>query len=83
MRANIFFFLNLFLDKTTNLKVTVLDENDNIPQLKLSKYTFAIAEEQIDDTVVGNVEASDLDIGTNAEIIYTLERGHIVGGVAR
>ena len=41
--------------------ITILDVNDNQPMFSQSRYTFNISEDVNTGTVVGNVEATDLD----------------------
>ena len=41
--------------------ITILDVNDNKPMFSQSRYTFNISEDVNTGTVVGNVEATDLD----------------------
>uniref|UniRef100_A0A9J2Q753 Cadherin domain-containing protein n=1 Tax=Ascaris lumbricoides TaxID=6252 RepID=A0A9J2Q753_ASCLU len=61
--------------------ITVLDENDNIPQfvfdneLSLPIYFAAIALNAPAFTHVVKVKAEDADIGNNSEIVYSLDEG--------
>lgn len=52
--------------------IHVIDENDNAPQFTNSTFTFSISENEPIDSFVGKLTAIDLDIGRNAELIYTL-----------
>lgn len=57
---------------TVPVIIHVIDENDNAPQFTNSTFTFSIAENEPIDSFVGKLTAIDLDIGRNAELIYTL-----------
>ena len=52
---------------TTRVRIAVLDENDNRPEFDETAYSFELPENQV-GFVVGNISASDLDIGTNAKV---------------
>lgn len=52
--------------------VRVLDANDNDPRFQRDSYEFRIEENQRRGAVVGVVSATDLDIGENAAIRYSL-----------
>lgn len=52
--------------------VRVLDANDNDPRFQRDNYEFRIEENQRRGAVVGVVSATDLDIGENAAIRYSL-----------
>nr|ALL98470.1 dachsous Ex isoform [Drosophila melanogaster] len=56
----------------TRVIVRVLDANDNDPKFQKSKYEFRIEENLRRGSVVGVVTASDLDLGENAAIRYSL-----------
>ncbi|KAH8282937.1 hypothetical protein KR054_010997, partial [Drosophila jambulina] len=56
----------------TRVTVRVLDANDNDPKFQKSKYEFRIEENLRRGSVVGVVMASDLDVGENAAIRYSL-----------
>lgn len=53
------------------LIVNVTDVNDNAPQFKESLYYLEIPENLVQDSVYTFV-ASDLDIGDNAKITYSI-----------
>nr|XP_023649995.1 protocadherin alpha-8-like [Paramormyrops kingsleyae] len=55
---------------TLNIAVIVLDVNDNAPVCNEKKYTVTITENSPVDTVVLQVNATDLDDGANGEITY-------------
>ncbi|KAG6921427.1 protocadherin beta 1, partial [Chelydra serpentina] len=56
---------------TAQIRVNVLDNNDNFPQFSQSVYKVQLMENSPRDTLVTKVEASDLDQGSNAEITYS------------
>jgi len=58
---------------TANVTVTIEDANDNVPTFLQSVYNFIIREDASVDFIVGSVGAVDRDIGTNADILYTIE----------
>ena len=63
---------NNFMDfSSAQVIVTVLDFNDNSPTFDQRQYTFTISEVGANH-IVGTVTATDEDIGTNADIVYSL-----------
>ncbi|KAM4709804.1 protocadherin Fat 1 [Discoglossus pictus] len=54
------------------VEVKVLDANDNTPVCEKNSYAETISEDTLSGKVILQVSASDADIRTNAEIIYTL-----------
>ncbi|XP_060109781.1 protocadherin gamma-B5-like [Heteronotia binoei] len=59
---------------TTNIVVTVTDNNDNTPIFTQDVYKVSLNENSPKGTSVVQVEASDLDEGSNAEIVYTFDK---------
>ncbi|XP_078247856.1 protocadherin beta-16-like [Pogona vitticeps] len=59
---------------TVQIKVNVLDINDNSPQFTQSEYKVKLKENSPQGTLVSKVEARDLDFGSNAEITYSFHR---------
>ncbi|XP_067422476.1 protocadherin beta-16-like [Emydura macquarii macquarii] len=59
---------------TAQIRVNVLDINDNFPQFSQSVYKVQLMENSPRDTLVTKVEASDLDHGANAEITYSFRQ---------
>lgn len=57
------------------LPITVLDINDNRPKLEKSVTSFRIVENAKNGTVIFTAKATDLDIGDNGKIGYTLLTG--------
>ena len=70
-----FYSLNVFVNdsrfvSTSQLNITVLDENDNVPQFDPVR-TLAVDEEMPSGTSIGQVSASDADSGINQIITYS------------
>ncbi|XP_067422475.1 protocadherin beta-16-like [Emydura macquarii macquarii] len=59
---------------TAQIRVNVLDNNDNFPQFSQSVYKVQLMENSPRDTLVTKVEASDLDHGANAKITYSFRQ---------
>ncbi|XP_044883873.1 protocadherin beta-16-like isoform X7 [Mauremys mutica] len=59
---------------TAQIRVNVLDSNDNFPQFSQSVYKMQLMENSPKGTLVTTVEASDLDQGSNAEITYSFRQ---------
>ncbi|KAL8194377.1 UNVERIFIED_CONTAM: hypothetical protein K2H54_016402 [Gekko kuhli] len=59
---------------TVQIKINVLDSNDNFPQFTQSEYKVKLKENSPRGTLVFKVEARDLDFGSNAEITYSFHR---------
>uniref|UniRef100_A0A3P9MXB0 Protocadherin alpha-C2-like n=2 Tax=Poecilia reticulata TaxID=8081 RepID=A0A3P9MXB0_POERE len=56
---------------TANIIVRVQDTNDNPPQFDKQTYTVNMAENTPIGTLVVNLNATDLDEGSNSEIVYS------------
>ena len=70
-----FYSLNVFVNdgrfvSTSQLNITVLDENDNIPQFNAIG-ALQVDEEMCSGTSIGQVTASDTDSGVNQVITYS------------
>ncbi|XP_059476479.1 cadherin-related tumor suppressor [Neocloeon triangulifer] len=52
--------------------IHVIDENDNKPEFTNGTFNFFVRENQPPDTFVGKLTATDLDIGRNAELTFSL-----------
>lgn len=59
------------------VEVTVLDVNDEPPVFEPSFYNFTVIENSDLQTVLGSVHASSKDLGTNADIYYSINGGNI------
>lgn len=57
---------------TCNISIAVEDQNDSNPRFELSKYMVTVAEDVAIGTPIMTVKATDADIGTNAQIVYSL-----------
>lgn len=57
---------------TAQLVVNVLDANDNDPYFTKSSYEFQVEENKSAGALVGKVSASDVDIGENSALRYSL-----------
>ncbi|XP_051541936.1 protocadherin alpha-C2 [Myxocyprinus asiaticus] len=56
---------------TANIVIQVLDTNDNAPQFDRQVYSVDLIENAPTGTLIMQLNATDLDKGTNAEIIYS------------
>ncbi|XP_072120736.1 protocadherin alpha-C2-like [Mobula birostris] len=56
---------------TTQITISVLDNNDNAPVFEKEVYTASLVENATLDSLVIKVKAVDLDQGTNAEVKYS------------
>ncbi|KAI4499170.1 hypothetical protein M0802_005753 [Mischocyttarus mexicanus] len=52
--------------------VHILDENDNAPEFTNSSFTFHLRENELPDTFVGKLLATDRDVGRNADLMFSL-----------
>ncbi|KAM4892833.1 LOW QUALITY PROTEIN: protocadherin alpha-6-like [Sylvia borin] len=59
------------LTGTMELVISVLDANDNPPQFNQSVYKLQLAENAAVGTLVGQVNATDPDLGSNSEVTFT------------
>ena len=55
---------------TMVVNITVTDVNDNSPQFPQTSYSTSIPEDQQVNVTVLQVDATDRDVGQNAEISY-------------
>lgn len=60
------------LQNSCNISIRVEDENDNAPKFEAPSYSTIISEDIALDTSILRVVATDLDLGLNSRIIYTL-----------
>eukprot|EP00794_Sanderia_malayensis_P006804 gene6804-7572_t len=63
------------LQSRATLIIKVGDYNDNKPMFNQSYYSFEISESKPLDSFVGQVLASDADVGRNGEVIYKVLNG--------
>ncbi|XP_039108687.1 protocadherin alpha-3-like [Hyaena hyaena] len=59
------------LTGTTQLKITILDVNDNAPEFERTVYKISLFENAPNGTLAVTVNASDLDEGVNKDIVYS------------
>lgn len=64
------------LSSTTQVRVNILDENDQAPKFESHIYSIAVNENVPVGTSVLQVKAFDSDTGTNAEIYYFFRPEH-------
>ncbi|XP_064527546.1 protocadherin alpha-2-like isoform X4 [Pseudopipra pipra] len=62
------------LTGTMELVISVLDANDNAPQFNQSVYKVQLPESAAMGTLVGQVNATDPDEGSNSEVTYTVTK---------
>ncbi|KPP57989.1 cadherin 9, type 2 (T1-cadherin),-like, partial [Scleropages formosus] len=62
---------------TTTVNITLLDVNDNPPKFLQSTYQFSIPESKGTGSEIGRIKATDIDIGENAEMDYSVIGGDI------
>ncbi|XP_064883289.1 protocadherin-16-like [Oncorhynchus nerka] len=63
------------LSSTATVEVTLLDVNDHSPQFTSSSYTADLSEDAPIGSLVLEVSATDLDQGSNSQVLYFLLRG--------
>lgn len=57
----------------TQLKVTILDENDEKPKFSQETINVTLSEDMPPNTLIAMLTASDLDQGTNGSVAYMLQ----------
>lgn len=67
---------NPTLSSTTQVRVNILDENDQTPKFEPHIYSVSVSENVAVGTSVLQVKAFDADTGTNAEIYYYFKPEH-------
>ncbi|XP_053502499.1 protocadherin Fat 3a [Ictalurus furcatus] len=67
------------LSSLTNLTIAVLDVNDNPPVFERRDYSATLGEDAAAGTAVLRVHAHSKDIGTNADIYYSIRSGNTQG----
>ena len=55
-----------------SLNIMIMDENDNTPQFSRRTYIATIPENSQENSVVIALEATDIDSGSNAELLYSI-----------
>lgn len=74
IRARDFGSPSLYSDR--DYRVQILDENDNTPVFSRARYIKTIKENAPQNSDVIKVRADDADIGTNAEIVFSIDSGN-------
>ncbi|XP_067097012.1 LOW QUALITY PROTEIN: cadherin EGF LAG seven-pass G-type receptor 3 [Osmerus mordax] len=64
---------------TVKVFITVLDENDNVPQFSEKRYVVAVREDVRPHTEILRVSATDLDKDSNAAVHYNIISGNSRG----
>uniref|UniRef100_A0A672KLK6 Cadherin EGF LAG seven-pass G-type receptor 3 n=1 Tax=Sinocyclocheilus grahami TaxID=75366 RepID=A0A672KLK6_SINGR len=67
---------------TVNVHITVLDENDNVPQFSQKRYVVAVREDVRPHSEILRVSASDQDKDGNAAVHYNIISGNSRGQFA-
>ncbi|XP_058836851.1 protocadherin-like wing polarity protein stan isoform X3 [Topomyia yanbarensis] len=63
---------NPSLSDTTDVEISITDVNDNAPQFKVPLYQATIPEDALIGTSVVQIAATDIDMGLNGRVKYTL-----------
>ncbi|VDK34049.1 unnamed protein product [Taenia asiatica] len=61
------------LSSQTEVKIEILDMNDNAPQFDHHEYDFQVEENLRAGTLIGIVRAFDVDLGANSKLEFSLE----------
>ncbi|XP_078678305.1 protocadherin Fat 4-like [Branchiostoma floridae x Branchiostoma belcheri] len=64
------------LSNSTYVEITVIDSNDNYPTFSPTVYSATVPEDEAVATTIVSVTVTDADIGTNADITYTITAGN-------
>lgn len=70
-------FYSYAIPDTTEVKIHVLDLNDNAPRFILDSYQKVISENATVDSQILRVTATDADSGTNGQVHYSLLNGNV------
>lgn len=57
------------------MEVSVLDVNDNDPEFSQAQYEFNLREHSPEGETLATITATDRDVGSNAQISYSLSTG--------
>ena len=60
------------LQSTAEVRVQILDVNDNAPVFSMDSYSFDVLENTLIGQLVSVVMATDEDLGSNAELLYSI-----------
>uniref|UniRef100_A0A8C3TL74 Cadherin EGF LAG seven-pass G-type receptor 1 n=1 Tax=Chelydra serpentina TaxID=8475 RepID=A0A8C3TL74_CHESE len=64
---------------TATVHITVEDENDNYPQFSEKRYLIQVPEDALVNSQVLQVQATDRDRGSNAQVHYSIVSGNLKG----
>uniref|UniRef100_A0A8D0HIG2 Cadherin EGF LAG seven-pass G-type receptor 1 n=1 Tax=Sphenodon punctatus TaxID=8508 RepID=A0A8D0HIG2_SPHPU len=64
---------------TATVHITIEDENDNYPQFSEKRYLVQVPEDASVNSQVLQVQASDRDLGNNAQVHYSIVSGNLKG----
>lgn len=64
------------LSSTAVISIMVQDENDHAPVFDQKLYKFTLEENNKPGTIVGQVKATDEDVGENGAVFYSLQPPH-------
>lgn len=76
-RARLILFCSFAFTDTAEVKIHILDLNDNAPRFVLDSYQKVISENATVDSVILRVTATDPDSGTNGDVHYQLSNGNV------
>ncbi|XP_053689361.1 protocadherin-like wing polarity protein stan isoform X2 [Sabethes cyaneus] len=68
------------LSDTTDVEISVTDVNDNAPQFKVPLYQATIPEDALIGTSVIQIAATDIDMGLNGRVKYTMSSKDVEDG---
>lgn len=64
------------LTATTTVFVSVIDVNDNAPSFKVSHFQFFVLENMPAGMKVGQLSATDKDVGVNGNLLFSVTEGY-------
>lgn len=72
-------FESVIFSASTAVNVTLLDQNDNAPMFEFDNQVVSIPETTNIGTVIYTLVATDRDVSSNAEILYSIFNGNELG----
>lgn len=63
------------LSSSASISISITDENDNAPVFTNQNASFTVKENVPRGTLVGVVTATDADVGSNSQIVYSIVKG--------
>ena len=64
------------MSASATVNITILDVNDNPPIIDISQFSTQLKEDTNIGVIAFNVDATDIDEGTNSRIIFSILGGH-------